>query len=171
MWMILFYLFSSLTNGASAPGAPAAAAPALPVPAVNAPAPEKPTAADSWRLEGIRLGDEASAVAAEWGKPAAKTKDEQQAGCETWSYADGKAVGLCGGAVTFVQVTAKAGAANVDGADVALTGPSLRAALGRPAFEADDGWGVLRGEEALKVFEDKQGDIVSVDLFLGPCGA
>lgn len=171
MWIILFYLFSSLTNGGSVSGAPAATVPAPPVPAVNAPEPEKPAAADSWRLEGIRLGDAAPAVAAEWGRPTEKTKDELQASCETWSYKDGKAVGLCDGAVTFVQVTAKAGAANVDGANVALTGSSLRAALGRPAFEADDGWGVLRGEEAIKVFEDEDGSVVSVDLFLGPCGA
>jgi hypothetical protein len=44
----------------------------------------------------------------------------------------------------------------------------LRKALGKPDFVADDGWLVLRGEEALKVFVNEQGKLVSLDLFAGP---
>ncbi len=170
MWILLFYLFSSLTNGGNAsavPGLPAPQVAAMPA----ADAPERPEAANSWRLEGIRLGDGSPVVEAAWGEPTEKTADDAFAGCETWAYADGKSAGLCDGAVTFVRVKAIDGSINVNGSDVALTDGALKAALGRPAFVAEDGWGVVRDEDALKVFEDGQGNVESIDLFWGPCGA
>lgn len=171
MWILLFYLFSSLTNDGNMLAVPALPAP--PIPELHESiVPERPEAAESWRLEGIRLGDGSPVVEAAWGEPTEKTADDAFAACETWAYADGKSAGLCDGAVTFVRVAnANGRTINVNGSDVALTDGALKAALGRPAFVAEDGWVIVRDEDALKVFEDGQGNIESVDLFWGPCGA
>ncbi|MFD0674009.1 hypothetical protein [Cohnella sp. GCM10027633] len=170
MWIFWFCLFSSLTNGGSAPAAPLPAA-AAPVQAVLAQAPSAENAVERWRLEGVGLGDTAAEVRAAWGAPADKEPDILRDSCENWTYANGSTVGLCEGAVEFVQAKGKSSETNIDGVDVPLTNADLKRALGKPAFVADDGWGVMKGEEALKVFEDGSGRIASIDLFYGPCGA
>lgn len=169
MWIFWFYLFSSLTNGGSAPAAPLPAA-AAPVPAVVAQATTADNAIDRWRLMGVGLGDTEAEVREAWGKPAGKEADPLRDGCENWTYKDGSNVGICGGAVEFVQAKGRTPATNIDGVTIPLTDAALKRALGKPAFVSDDGWGVEKGEEALKVFADGKGGIASIDLFYGPCG-
>jgi hypothetical protein len=156
MWISWLVFLSSLLNGGTPP---ASAAPAS---ALYDPFPGQ------WMLNGIELGDETYQVIGAWGRPNEVVADEWQKECETWNYNGGKKVGLCNGEVSFVQVMAKAKNAVVDGEVIAMENANLRHALGKPEFLADDGWGVLRGEEALKVFVDEQDQLVSLDLFSGP---
>ncbi|MCD9025973.1 hypothetical protein [Cohnella silvisoli] len=150
-WLLLL---SSIINGGSPP---AAAVPAVVV--YSEPVP------DQWQLDGIELGDKTGEVTGIWGTPGKIVPDEWQSGCETWHYKEGRNVGFCGGAVSYVEVSAAAKKTNVDGKDIPMVKEELQLMLGKPDFEADDGWGVLRGEEALKVFVDDQGKLVSLDLF------
>jgi hypothetical protein len=154
-WLLLL---SSIVHGGPPPSS---AAPAV---LLHAEALQRP-----WQLEGVGLGDTGAQVESTWGKPSSVASDEWQQDCETWSYKTGKNVGLCGGQVSFVQVTAAARKANLDGKVVAMAGTELRQALGKPEFEAEDGWGVVKGAEALKVFVDERGRLVSLDLFHDPC--
>lgn len=174
-WLILL---SSIVNGGAAPAAAAPAMLAPVVPSKVVPSTVVPTAtphpvphSKQWQLNGVELGDAASEVKGTWGSPSIITTDELQNDCETWSYRDGKNVGLCSGEVSFVQITADANKANLDGDDINLLNKDLRQALGKPEFEAEDGWGVVNGAEALKVFLDDRGSLVSLDLFLDPCNA
>jgi len=153
---ILF--LSSLFNGDSGPSSAAPAALVHPLPA------DRP-----WLLEGVALGEAERDVETKWGKPAKVESDEWQPSCETWSYRDGKNVGICEGEVSFVQVTAKARSANLDGREFDLNDRDVSRELGAPQFEAEDGWGVVKGSEALKVFVDERGHLVSLDLFHDPC--
>ncbi|MFC5702262.1 hypothetical protein ACFPVX_13245 [Cohnella faecalis] len=105
-----------------------------------------------------------------WGQPSGKERDEWQPGCVTWSYGKSKNVGLCEGTVSYVQLKAAASGADIDGKKVKLDKQSLEDALGAPAFVADDGWGVTNGTDALKVFVDDSGNLVSLDLFEDCCG-
>jgi len=154
-WLLLL---SSLVNGNSPPSSAAPAAIVHPSPAGR-----------PWQLEGVALGDSEKQVRVQWGKPGRVTPDEWQPSCETWSYKEGKNVGLCEEQVVFVQVTAEAGTVNLDGREFGLESRDLRRELGAPAFEAEDGWGVERVSEALKVFVDERGQPVSLDLFHAPC--
>lgn len=169
MLITWLYLFSSLMNGGSAPAAAVPAAPVLfSAMALPSPLPAKPST--PWQLQGIRLGETTAEVKQTRGVPAKSESDPLQSGCETWSYREGTNVGFCEGAVSFVQVTAKAGTANVTGEDVAMTDKALREAFGKPDYVAEDGWGILGKGEALKVFNDDFGKAVSLDLFFDPCG-
>jgi hypothetical protein len=152
-WLVL--LSSLLTSGTPSP----AAAPAA---IVYDQSPEQ------WMLDGIELGDDAFQVIEVWGRPNEVIVDDWQSGCETWNYKEGKNLGMCNERVYFVQVTAKAQNTSLDGQAISMETTKLRQALGNPEFLADDGWGVLRGNEALKVFVDEQGSLVSIDLFTGP---
>lgn len=76
---------------------------------------------------------------------------------------------MCDGEVSFVQVTATARSANVNGREIKLNDKDLKRALGKPQFRAEDGWGVANGSDSLKVFVDDRGRLVSLDLFAGPC--
>jgi hypothetical protein len=147
-------LLSSIINGGSPPAAavPATVTYSNPVP-------------QQWQLDGIELGEAANRVTDKWGHPAKVFSDEWQNECETWSYKDGKNVGICDGSVSYVQVTANAKKANLNGRDIPMMKSDLRQALGNPEFEADDGWGIVRGQEALKVFVDERNNLVSLDLF------
>jgi len=158
MWISWMFLISSIMNGGAAPPSAAPAVAAYPW-----------TALSQWELDGIALGDTEWEVAAAWGKPSEIEADEWRSDCVTWSYGDGKNVGLCEGTVSFVQVTSRAGKANLNGRELAMAGPDLRRALGKPEFEAEDGWGIVRGPEALKVFVDDRGAPVSLDLFGSEC--
>jgi hypothetical protein len=155
-WLVLF---TSIVNGGSAPAAAVPATAAFP----------QPSAQKQWQIDGIRLGDLASEVRGEWGNPGKIESDEWHNECEVWSYADGKNVGLCEGEVSFVQVTATAQSANVNGRDIKLIDKDLKRALGKPQFRSDDGWGVVNGSDSLKVFVDDRGELVSLDLFAGHC--
>jgi hypothetical protein len=161
-WLVLL---SSIVNG----GAPPAAAAAAPAPAATATAVEPDPIYKQWQLNGIGLGDQAIEVKGTWGSPSKIDSDEWRNECEIWSYGDGKNVGMCDGAVSFVQITAAAKKANLNGHDIAMVNRSLRQALGKAEFAADDGWGVVKGAEALKVFVDDRGKLVSLDLFSDPC--
>jgi hypothetical protein len=153
-WLVLLSL---IINGGAQPAA------AAPTAVVYNQMPEQ------WRLDGIELGENTYRVIRAWGIPSKVVKDDLQSECETWNYSDVKKVGVCNGTVSFVQVMAKAKKAVVDNQVIKMGKAELRQALGKPDFIADDGWLVLRGEEALKVFVDKQGKLVSLDLFGGPC--
>ncbi len=157
MWVSWMLLIASLLNGGAAPSSA--------VPAAVAPLPAVPR----WELDGVALGDAEREVASEWGKPVAVEEDEWHRGCAIWSYSDGRNVGLCEGAVSFVQVTAGAGQANLNGREFPLEEAALRQVLGKPEFEAEDGWGVVNGPEAIKVFVDDRGKLVSLDLFDSEC--
>jgi hypothetical protein len=152
-WLVLLSL---IINGGTQPAAPTPAA------VVYNQMPEQ------WRLDGIKLGENAYRVIGAWGIPSKVVTDNLHSECETWNYSNLKKVGICNGAVSFVQVLAKAKKAVVDNQVIKMDKTELRQALGKPDFIADDGWLVLRGEEALKVFVDKQGKLVSLDLFGGP---
>ncbi|OXS56166.1 hypothetical protein B1A99_20565 [Cohnella sp. CIP 111063] len=158
MWISWLLLLSSLLNGGPAPSSAAPAAVVHPQPVVP-----------RWELDGVALGDDEWKVAAAWGRPGAIGEDEWHRECAIWSYDDGRNVGLCEGAVSFVQVTANAGRANLNGRELLLEDADLRQALGQPEFEAEDGWGVLNGDEAIKVFVDDRGELVSLDLFGAEC--
>ncbi|WP_239618500.1 hypothetical protein [Cohnella mopanensis] len=154
-WLILF---SSIVNGGAAPAA------AVPATAVYPdPVPKQ------WQIDGIELGDPSSEVRGAWGNPGKIESDEWQSGCEVWSYTGGKNVGMCEGEVSFIQVTANAKSANLNGRMVKIADKDLRQALGKPEFQADDGWGVVNGSDSLKVFVDDRGNPVSLDLFDGTC--
>jgi len=155
-WLVLF---TSIVNGGAAPAAAVPATAAFPQPSVP----------KQWQIDGIRLGDLANEVRGEWGNPGKIESDEWRKECEVWSYADGKNVGLCEGEVSFVQVTATARSANVNGREIKLNDKDLKRALGKPQFRAEDGWGVVNGSDSLKVFVDDRGRLVSLDLFAGPC--
>jgi hypothetical protein len=161
MWVPWLVLLASMIGSGGVP--PTGAAPVAVVDYHSA---------EDWTLDGIGLGEGSSQVMAAWGRPSSINKDELQQECETWSYKDGKNVGLCDGQVTYVQVTAKSAHAVVGDRTVAMEPRQLRKEFGNPAFEAEDGWGVTRGdgEEAFKVFVDNRGKLVSLDLFYGPCG-
>ncbi|MFB9277692.1 hypothetical protein [Cohnella cellulosilytica] len=149
-WLLLI---ASLLNGGSTPPSSAPVA-AVPLPVVP-----------HWELDGVALGDAGMEVSAAWGSPGTIEEDEWYPGCVIWSYADGRNVGLCEDAVSFVQVTAGAGQASLNGREFPLEDAALRQVLGKPEFEAEDGWGVVNGFEALKVFVDDRGKLVSLDLF------
>jgi hypothetical protein len=157
MWISWLAVLLTLFNGGTPPAS------ATPVSVLYHPLPEQ------WMLNGIELGDEAYQVNEAWGRPSEVVADDWQKDCETWNYSGGKKIGLCNGEVSFVQIMAKAQSAVVDGKVIAMKNVELRHALGKPEFLADDGWGVLRGAEALKVFVDAHDQLVSLDLFLGPC--
>lgn len=129
---------------------------------------ETPAEVGQWQLEGIKLGDKESRVKGSWGYPF-KVVEDKLTGCKVWKYREGKNVGMCNGVVSYVQVTAKAGSAVINRKPVPMVQSKLKQVLGKPAFVADDGWGILKGEEALKVFVDKRGKLLSIDLFAGPC--
>jgi hypothetical protein len=152
-WLVLLSL---IINGGAQPAA------AAPTAVVYNHTPEQ------WRLDGIELGENSYRVIGAWGIPSNVVTDDWQSECETWNYSDVKRVGICNGAVSFVQVMAKAKKAVVDNQVIKMDKVELRKALGKPDFVADDGWLVLRGEEALKVFVNEQGKLVSLDLFAGP---
>lgn len=151
MWLSVLIVLAAIFNAAS----PAKAA-------------EPPAAVQQWKLDGIKLGDEASRVKGAWGFPF-KVVEDKLTGCKVWKYREGKNVGMCDGVVSFVQVTVKAGSAVINRKPVPMVQSKLKQALGKPAFVADDGWGILKGEEALKVFVDKRGKLLSIDLFADPC--
>ncbi|RED56515.1 hypothetical protein [Cohnella phaseoli] len=150
MWFSWLLLFSLMGNGGAASYSTASAAVA---------------AVPQWDLDGVSLGDTESEVIAAWGKPNAVETDEWYPDCVIWSYMGGRNAGLCDGEVSFVQVTSRADKVNLNGRELAMSGPDLRRALGNPEFEAEDGWGVIHGPEALKVFVDERGKLVSLDLF------
>jgi len=152
-------LLSAVVNGG------AATLSAAPVPAILYPGFSVP----QWQLNGIELGDTAGEVRRIWGKPAVIAPDEWQNECQTWSYGEGRNVGMCGGEVAYVQVMAEARKATLDGRELGMTDKELREALGRPDFEAEDGWGIVKGAEAIKVFVDERGNLVSMDLFTDSC--
>jgi hypothetical protein len=150
-WLVLL---SSIMNGGSPPAAavPATVAYSDPVPR-------------QWQLDGIKLGEEMTGVTGKWGRPSKIAPDEWRNECEIWSYKDGKNVGICDGSVSYVQVMANAKKAELNGKVIPMFITDLRQALGKPKFEADDGWGIVKGQEALKVFIDERGKLVSLDLF------
>jgi hypothetical protein len=150
-WLVLL---SSIMNGGSPPAAavPATVAYSDPVPR-------------QWQLDGIKLGEEMTGVTDNWGRPSKIAPDEWRNECEIWSYKDGKNVGICDGSVSYVQVMANAKKAELNGKVIPMFITDLRQALGKPKFEADDGWGIVKGQEALKVFIDERGKLVSLDLF------
>jgi hypothetical protein len=154
-WLILF---SSITNGGAAPAAAAPVTAVYPQPAQQ-----------QLTLDGIELGDKVVEVKEAWGNPSKVDIDEWRSDCEIWSYKGGKNVGMCDGTVSYVQVTANAKKANLNGQDIAMLNKELRQALGKPEFKAEDGWGIVRGSEAIKVFVDERGKLVSLDLFSEPC--
>ena len=118
-----------------------------------------------WTLNDIALGDEAYHVNQVWGQPSEVVADQWQKECETWNYKGNKKVGLCNGEVSFVQIMAKSQNAIIDGEVIAMENAELRHVLGKPQFFGEDGWGVLRGSDVLKVFIDEQEQLVSLDLF------
>jgi hypothetical protein len=150
-WLVLL---SSIVNGGSPPAAavPATVAYSDPVP-------------QQWQLDGIELGEETARVTGKWGHPSKIAPDGWRNECEIWSYKDGKNVGICDGSVSYVQVMANAKKADLNGKVIPMFIADLRQALGKPEFEADDGWGIVKGQEALKVFIDERGKLVSLDLF------
>ncbi|KIL36851.1 hypothetical protein SD71_05475 [Cohnella kolymensis] len=152
MWLTVMIVLAAIFNVAT----PAKAA-------------EPPAAVQQWKLDGIQLGDKASRVKGAWGNPF-KVAEDNLTGCKVWKYREGKSVGMCDGVVSFVQVTAEAGSAVINRKSVPMVQSKLKQALGKPAFVADDGWGVLKGEEALKVFVDNRGKLLSIELFADPCG-
>ncbi|RED56769.1 hypothetical protein [Cohnella lupini] len=154
-WLILL---SSIVNGGTAPAA------AVPAAVIQPTSPPK-----QWQLDGIQLGATAREVKEAWGRPTEITPGDWLNECDTWIYDKEKNVGMCDGIVSFVQVTVNAKKANLDGQVIPMGNKDLRQALGRPEFEADDGWGIVHGAEALKVFVNENGDPVSLDLFSDPC--
>jgi hypothetical protein len=150
-WLVLL---SSILNGGSPP---AAAVPATV--AYSDPMPQQ------WQLNGIKLGEETTQVMGKWGRPSKVASDEWRNECEIWSYKDGKNVGICDGSVSYVQVLANAKKTDLNGKVIPMVITDLRQALGKPEFVADDGWGIIKGQEALKVFIDERGKLVSLDLF------
>lgn len=156
-WLVMVVLVLGGAGGGSTSGSAPATASASEV-------------SPPWRLDGLAVGDRADDVVERWGRPSGKERDEWQPGCETWSYGTSRNVGLCEGSVTFVQLKADADGADVDGRKVKLDKKSLEEALGAPAFVAEDGWGVTNGFDALKVFVDDSGNLVSLDLFEDCCG-
>ncbi|QJD84364.1 hypothetical protein [Cohnella herbarum] len=154
-WLILF---SSITNGGAAPAAAAPVTAVYPQPA-----------SQQLILDGIELGAKGAEVKEAWGNPSKIVSDEWSSDCEIWSYKGGKNVGMCDDNVSYVQVMADAKKANLNGTDIAMVNKDLRQALGKPEFKAEDGWGIVRGSDAIKVFVDEKGKLVSVDLFPEPC--
>lgn len=126
MWFSWLLLFSLMGNGGATSYSIA--------PATAAVVPQ-------WDLDGVSLGDTESEVVAVWGKPSAVETDEWQHDCVVWSYGDGRNAGMCAGEVSFVQVTSRAAKVNLNGRELAMSGSDLRRALGKPEFEAEDGWG------------------------------
>lgn len=168
-WLVLL---SSLLTGGSTPSSAPTSVPFLapPDPAAE-PVPAKPAVTEIvyWRLEGLSLGDSSAAVKNAWGEPDAVGPDDWLSGCDIWHYADGRNVSVCDGFVEVVQIGAQAKKIDLSGREIPMDDGSLREALGKPDFSAEDGWGVAAGSEALKVFVDAGGNVSSLDLFSDAC--
>ncbi|WP_440112679.1 hypothetical protein [Paenibacillus sp. QZ-Y1] len=117
-------------------------------------------------LNGISLDDSVDDILAKKGQPIHKEEDPYL-GCPEYEFNDVK-VGLCEdtGVINYVHIDATQDHVQINGERMDMDIESIRDALGKPYFVAEDGEVYLRGTQALKVYM-KQGSrhIEGIDLF------
>ncbi|QDH20631.1 hypothetical protein [Saccharibacillus brassicae] len=75
-------------------------------------------------------------------------------------------VGLYEGWIYYVSVPGDAGSFTLNGQKLPMDADRIRASLGTPDFEAEDGFGYAHDGQAIKIFvEASTGTVRSVDLF------
>ncbi|WP_438349103.1 hypothetical protein ACP8HI_26765 [Paenibacillus sp. FA6] len=86
-------------------------------------------------------------------------------GCTDYEYED-EIIGICDDWVSYVHVDFSIGSFRVNGHDITMSRKKITEALGVPQFIAEDGEVYIRGDQAIKVFNDPlTGAIQSIDFF------
>lgn len=86
-------------------------------------------------------------------------------GCTDYEY-DDMTIGICEDWVNYVHVDAIVGTFKVNGQDIRITEKQISDVLGTPQFHAEDGEVYIRGDQAIKVYNDPlTGTIQGIDFF------
>lgn len=173
MWKVMVLMAALLAYSGGGSETPADGTPAdgtgMPPAIVHAAAQAEPAHRDSLArsygsLNGISLTDRKQDVIRKLGRPAGVDRDAI-GGLTVFHYQDME-VGIRQGFTEYVRVKPSANDFRVENLKVGMTAGEVRASLGKPYFEAEDGDVYLRNHDALKVFLNREtGEITGIDLF------
>lgn len=117
-------------------------------------------------LNDISLDDSMNDILANKGQPVHKELDPYL-GCPEYQFTD-VSVGFCEdtGVVNYIHIDASEGRLKLNHEWIDMNMESIRNALGKPYYVAEDGEVFLRGSQALKVYmKPGSNQIEGIDLF------